>query len=290
MGRTKGKTKLKTGRPPAIQKKSLALPSTATRTIIRSHHRLQKDYAQAQKHGDKAKMESIASAIEGNGGLPAYQLASIKGQSKDRGGDSSKMLMTWLRDMDALPKSPEKYRMLEVGALSTENACSRSSAFNVTRIDLNSQDPKIERQDFMERPLPSDDAEKFDTISMSLVLNFVPTPEGRGEMLKRTRSFLRTPAAEHGQNIADAKNVWPSLFLVLPKACISNSRYLTEDRLNDIMASIGYRRVERKNTAKLTYSLWIYRPETQSVVTNSTFGKKKVNDGRDRNNFAIVLR
>lgn len=40
----------------------------------------------------------------------------------------------------------------------------------MTRIDLNSQGPGIEKQDFMDRPLPTSDQSRFDILSLSLVL------------------------------------------------------------------------------------------------------------------------
>ena len=69
--------------------------------------------------------------------------------------------------------------MLEVGALSTSNACSRSGLFEIERIDLNSQAEGITQQDFMERPLPKDSSEQFEIISLSLVLNYVPDAIGK---------------------------------------------------------------------------------------------------------------
>ena len=66
--------------------------------------------------------------------------------------------------------------MLEVGALRIDNACSRSGLLDVTRIDLHSQHPDIQTQDFMERPLPSASAfetEGFDILSLSIVFNYV---------------------------------------------------------------------------------------------------------------------
>lgn len=147
----------------------------------------------------------------------------------------------------------------------------------MTRIDLNSQEPGIQQQDFMERPLPTSDAEKFDVLSLSLVLNFVPNAADRGRMLLRTLAFLRSPDVSPG----------PSLFLVLPRSCLENSRYLTESRFDELMSLAGFNKLESKMTQKLAYSLWKMAEGSQGAT--ATFGKKEVNPGRVRNNFVITL-
>jgi len=174
--------------------------------------------------------------------------------------------------------------VLEVGALSTENACSMTDAMNVTRIDLYSQEPGILQQDFMERPLPSRDADMFHLISLSLVLNYVPDSAARGEMLRRTTKFLTPGIRLPG---AQAKEFLPCLFLVLPAACVLNSRYFTEDRLSEIMSSLGYRMIKRKITAKLVFYLWKHSANLE--LKRCVFGKIKWNPGRRRNNFTITL-
>ncbi len=91
----------------------------------------------------------------------------------------------------------EEWRMLEVGALRVDNAASRSGLFTrVERIDLQAQQEGILTQDFMERPVPlleigDGDEERFDVVSLSLVLNYVGDPVGRGDMLRRVGAFLR---------------------------------------------------------------------------------------------------
>jgi 25S rRNA (adenine2142-N1)-methyltransferase len=139
------------------------MTSERSRTIIRTHHRLQKEHAAALKKGDTEAAERLELEIEGNGGIKTYQAASKQGQAKDRGGDSSKVLVEWLHVIDANDRDRQDdelplFRCLEVGALSTKNEISRfPSVVQMTRIDLNSQGPGIEKQDFMARPLPASD-------------------------------------------------------------------------------------------------------------------------------------
>jgi 25S rRNA (adenine2142-N1)-methyltransferase len=312
---------LSSGRPPLLTNPPPTLSSKATRTLIRSHHTLQKQKAAALKSGDLALAEEIEATIQKQGGLEKYQRASLLGQDKERGGDSSRVLMSWLAPLlpslkakSGAPKAKgakenayseaqaqttttettkPKLTMLEVGALSSSNACSHSRIFAIERIDLNSQSPGIKQQDFMERPLPKLEDERFDIISLSLVLNYVAEPETRGEMLRRTLKFLRSlppslsgegagvgaDADIEGRNVGDEDvgekgesecvgderecpqelaldAFFPSLFLVLPAPCVLNSRYLDSARLDAIMNSLGYVKVREKVSNKLVYYLW----------------------------------
>lgn len=155
--------------------------------------------------------------------------------------------------------------------------------FDVRRIDLSSRHPSIETQDFMERPLPEKDHEKFDVISLSLVLNYVSLPTGRGAMLRRTTEFLRDRSFDQADS--PLAGLFPSLFLVLPAPCVTNSRYLNEDRLAEVMNCLGYALIRSKLSSKLCYQLW----RLNGGGMGHGVLKKEVNPGKSRNNFAIVL-
>jgi 25S rRNA (adenine2142-N1)-methyltransferase len=283
---------LSSGRPPFARKHSTSLSSKATKSIIRNHHQLRKRLSQTIKAGDTNKAKALQHELRCSGGLNSYQQASITGQSSIRGGDSSKILMQWLEESNRVQRishlRPEKLRMLEVGALSPDNTCSRSGRFAMERIDLNSQHPDIKQQDFMDRPIPLSDKDKFDIFSLSLVLNFVPDAEARGDMLRRTCSFLRLNMSmdDHNNVTDNTEKIFPCLFVVLPKPCVTNSRYLTEDHLERIMESLGYAKAKVKLSAKLYYSLWTFT--RQSTIHNQRFAKVEVNPGKSRNNFCIV--
>lgn len=273
---------LSAGRPPTV-KSSRSMSRKASRSLINTHHQLEKQRRQAEANGDKVTENRLASELSKLGGLDHYQKASLQGQSLDRGGDTSRVLLEWLPVAD-LKKRSQPLRMLEVGALSTRNACSTSGIFTMQHIDLNSQEPGITKQDFMERPLPKDDTEVFDIISLSLVLNFVPEAEGRGQMLLRTLSFLR--AASEPSTASD--ELFPCLFVVLPRSCVDNSRYFTHARLEELMTILGYACTKTKMTQKLTYSLWKRIGTVPDKRPN--FTKKEVNPGRTRNNFVMTLK
>ena len=276
---------------PASVKKATSLPSHATRSLIRSHHTLQKQLHSAIARDDSATIASLQAQITAKGGLAKYQEASIQGQSLRRGGDSSRVLMEWLSKLFPpkcqVLKDKKTLKLLEVGALRTDNACSRSELLDVTRIDLHSQHPGIQTQDFMARPIPSPaglQTEGFDIVSLSLVVNYVGDAVGRGEMLKRVSSFLR-PSPLGSGNVSDL--FLPALFLTLPAPCVANSRYFNEERLENIMRALGYKRVRRKISAKLVYYLWRY--EQGMAEEELTFRKKQLRSGKSRNNFAVVI-
>ncbi|RAL08382.1 25S rRNA (adenine2142-N1)-methyltransferase [Aspergillus homomorphus CBS 101889] len=280
--RPKRPTLLSRTRPPTVKPSHASLSAKATRNLIRSHHRLLKARAQALQTEDADLVTKIDAQIQENGGLESYQIASKLGQSSLRGGDSSKLLVNWIFPrLQPLKSKSCRFRVLEIGALSTQNACSMNKSLEVTRIDLNSQEAGILKQDFMERPLPENEDEQFHIISLSLVLNYVPDAVVRGEMLKRCTSFLtKTPPSGLCQPAC------PCLFLVLPAACVNNSRYLTEARLQEIMSSMGFVLSNSKKTHKLIYQLWDYT----GACEPKSFTKDTLNPGKVRNNFAIIVK
>jgi 25S rRNA (adenine2142-N1)-methyltransferase len=192
------------------------------------------------------------------------------------------LLVEWLREsIEAAKPHGMKFRVLEIGALSTRNAISKIDRLEVTRIDLHSQEPGIQEIDFTDLSVPDTEGQKYHIISLSLVLNFVPNPAARGAMLQRISGFLTRDTSE------STSQQFPCLFLVLPLPCVENSRYLTEDRLEEMMTSLGFCLIKVKKTNKLYYSLWKYQQD--GVGKTVTFKKKELRSGSSRNNFAIVL-
>lgn len=273
---------LSVGRPPTA-KKPKSISRKSTKMLINKFHVLEKRKMQALARGDTGTAAAIDADIEALGGLRLYQEASLQGQREDRGGDSSRVLVQWLEPY-AKSLVGKSLRMLEVGALCATNACAKSGIFEIERIDLSSQADGILQQDFMERPLPRDDSEKFDIVSLSLVLNYVPDAQGRGDMLLRTVKFLHEPPT-HG--LSSPCGLFPGLFLVLPSPCVNNSRYLDDGRLEAVMNAIGYTKAASKVTQRLVYYLWRRIPDTPHG--SFAFTKKEIRPGASRNNFAIVL-
>lgn len=172
-------------------------------------------------------------------------------------------------------------RLLELGALTPGNYSSCSSWIDNHPVDLHSRHPDILEQDFFHRPLPTDDGERFDIISCSLVLNFVPEPKDRGRMLNLCREHLHQRSSS-------------LLFLVLPLPCVINSRYLTIESMEAIMSHIGFTKIEErwKSGGKVYYSLWAWKDvDAAKTDTDIIRWQKKVeiNPGPKRNNFAALL-
>ncbi|KAG9783027.1 hypothetical protein KCU88_g3183, partial [Aureobasidium melanogenum] len=311
----------------AFNPRRTSLSSKHTRALIRTHHVLQKRLARARADNDVEQIQELEAQLAASGGLETYQLASTVGQSAERGGDSSRVLVEWLKsEIEARKKgslsrssktraSPttgqplQPLHVLEIGALSTTNALNIPDITRVRRIDLRSSGPGIEEADFMSFPLPDsadgsgewEGRRGYDVISLSLVLNYVPDAQGRGEMLRRTTKFFPIAKDDGGDDGGEEENksqqsrrlLLPCLFLVLPAPTVHNSRYLTEGHLTDILSSLGYSHLETKTTRKLHYSLWQYDPDRQKEWIarggRTVFRKKEIDPGGGRNNFCIVL-
>jgi len=247
-----------------------------TRTLIRRFHVLLKKQRQLQKDASSSsnakELREVEEEIEELGGLAAYQRMSSIGQGTDRGGGSEKILIKWLVDIGLSERSDEgPLSLLEVGALKPDNYVSCSSWITTTPIDLRSRHPSIIEQDFLAMDV-DEHAERWDVISLSLVVNFVPEPKERGRMLVLAHGFLRPSGL---------------LFLALPSPCVENSRYMSFEHLELIMSTIGFTEVKRKwrQGGKMAY--WLYR-KTGPLKTDEV-RKKAVCQGGKRNNFCIVL-
>ncbi|KAH6918785.1 nucleolus protein [Coprinopsis sp. MPI-PUGE-AT-0042] len=264
----------------------------ATRTVIREFHVLLKRQTFLQKrlsqqgtsaqHADiRKELEEIEQRIEELGGLEGYQRMSAIGQNEDRGGGSHKLFIEWMKEEGVHEiKGKEKLQLLEVGALKPDNYASVSSWISVSPIDLNSRHPQIHKQDFLLLP-PSENLGKWDAISLSLVLNFVPDAKDRGKMLRLCWDFLK----EDGL-----------LFIALPLPCLSNSRYLDFSHFTFLMHEVGFAQLKEKWKATGKMAYYLYRKTTQGQNSHLTpedkrqlFSKKEVLRTGNRNNFCILL-
>ncbi|KAL0578251.1 25S rRNA (adenine2142-N1)-methyltransferase [Marasmius crinis-equi] len=256
----------------------------SSRVVIRKFHVLIKRQAQLQSqlegfNGNSSLVQELADVkneIEELGGLDSYQRMSTIGQGHDRGGGSEKVLIQWLKDAE-IHKPGKKYRLLEVGALKPDNYSSCSSWIETTPIDLNSRHPSILEQDFLLMN-EAENAEKWDIISLSLVVNFVPDVADRGQML----------CLAHKMIVPDGL-----LFVALPLPCLTNSRYMNFEHFNGLMKFIGFEEVHQKWKAGGKMVYWLFRKTSTSPSGTSVperFTKKNVLRTGNRNNFAILLR
>ncbi|KAI8910278.1 hypothetical protein EDD86DRAFT_137035 [Gorgonomyces haynaldii] len=244
---------------PILERKRLG----DTQQLISQFHTLNKRLAKAKADKNTAEQQQIESQLEEMGGLHLYQKASLKGGSIKKGFAADQWLVPLLK------QEPKPMRMLDVGAISGE-LYQKYKFLQVVSIDLNSQTPAVIKQDFMLRPKPESDQDKFHIVCLSLVINFVGDITQRGDMLQHTRHFL----LENGL-----------LYIVLPLPCINNSRYMDHEHFLLIMISCGYKIEHFKFSTKLAYYLFRIQDPTRVNVP-----KKELHPGGKRNNFSINLR
>lgn len=80
------------------------------------------------------------------------------------------------------------------------------------------------------------------------------------------------------------------LYIVLPRACIDNSRYLTAKHFKSMLASFGFSHIlKQRDSAKLSY--WLLQRDGEHAAWDGTvWRKKEVHPGLARNNFAITIK
>ncbi|KIK65513.1 hypothetical protein GYMLUDRAFT_357695 [Collybiopsis luxurians FD-317 M1] len=251
----------------------------SSRAVIRRFHVLLKQQAQLQKlvPGDvskRAELANVENEIEKLGGLESYQRMSAIAQGTDRGGGSEKVLIRWLEEK-GMHKTDKKLRLLEVGALKPDNYESCLRWIQVTPMDLNSRHPSILEQDFLQLD-ENKNREKWDIISLSLVLNFVPEPSDRGRMLCLANDFLM-PGGH--------------LFVALPLPCLTNSRYLDFEHFASLMMCLGFTEVQNhwRKGGKMVYYLFQKKTSGRLPSVPEQFIKKRILRQGDRNNFSILL-
>ncbi|KAJ7093164.1 nucleolus protein [Mycena epipterygia] len=254
----------------------------SSRTVIRQYHVLLKQQAtlqalQTRDAKTSQVLDDVNRQIDELGGLEFYQRMSAIGQGHDRGGGSEKIAIPWLKEIskptesDGHPKP--MLNLLEVGALKPDNYESCRTWIKTTPLDLHSRHPSILEQDFLLMD-ETEHREKWDVVSLSLVLNFVSDAKDRGRMLRLAWNFL-VPGGH--------------LFLALPLPCVMNSRYLTCERLTAMMDALGFFQVKErwKTGGKMHYAL--YQKRVTAGFTEPFSKKTVLRQGDSRNNFSILL-
>ncbi|BGP39597.1 25S rRNA (adenine2142-N1)-methyltransferase [Rhodotorula kratochvilovae] len=266
--------------------------------LIRAFHAVEKQLA-SPALTDPEERKKLEQERERLGGLETYQNASVHGGDKSRGGESSKWLVKQIKELKigVEPKSAEaekekpkvepkiladgtkvwpkverkKLRLLDVGAIAG-TAYAGYPWIAATSIDLNPHAPHVVKSNFFDFPAPTTDAEKFDVVALSLVVNFEGSLVNRGHMLLHAHSYL-TPRGY--------------LYLVLPLPCLTNSRYLSHERLTALLASTGWKTVKQHDSARLTY--WLVQ-RTEEGPDGKEWKREQVRKGASRNNFVIVVK
>jgi 25S rRNA (adenine2142-N1)-methyltransferase len=194
-------------------------------------------------------------------------------------------------------------RLLEIGAINTEllDAASASNLIknknaageneqqqaivqkkyrlHVRSIDLHSMHDRIEEVDFLSLPIShcANNPQLYDVIVCSMVLNYLPTAEKRGEMLLRISHFLRPGGI---------------VFITIPKTCLNLSPYIDEQRFTQLLRDIGLDAMEHaKDTPKIAFFIGKKSVQpTETLASSKWQSLIRFRHGRKfRNEFAVSL-
>ncbi|KAK4698705.1 25S rRNA (adenine2142-N1)-methyltransferase, partial [Phenoliferia sp. Uapishka_3] len=279
---------------PEVLSAAEAIPRSAHTAIITEYHALEKLLAVSTDPLEKRLLLARQKEI---GGLQKYQEASLHGGRKERGGESGKWCVKAMKELKVgvetgkgkekeveqpvevgedgvkvfTKVAREKLRLLDVGAISGTSFADWSW-IDTTCIDLNPQAPHVLKYDFFDYPVPPPD-KLFDVVGLSLVVNFIGSLSARGDILLHAHSYLKPSGY---------------LYLVLPLPCLTNSRYMTHERLEGILTTTGWSKAKQHDSAKLTYWL-LKRTEGEGNRDGKIWKKEEVRKGVRRNNFCITV-
>ena len=212
----------------------------AARKITTEYHRKINEIAKLKQNQQdvpkQKRIQELEKELMQSGGIDSYQQASIISTSHFK---TSRWVIRSLDQLGVLRrgKGEEKLQVLEVGAINIQfHSC---SFMTVRSIDLNSQHPLIEEIDFFDIPPTA----AYDVVVASMVINCVPSPQKRAEMLARLNAHLTNNGV---------------LFLVLPTRCITSKFVGGLVLFNEVLRCVGLvdvkcDKLEIKNSPKLSY-------------------------------------
>jgi 25S rRNA (adenine2142-N1)-methyltransferase len=210
--------------------------------------------------------------------LEVYQEFSKIGEEK-RGFNSAQWIVKQLKAHEISGKEGRSLRLLDVGALG-ENYATCRAWIDTIAIDLHSCHPVVQKVckvtlqcsssqiDFFDVEEKAD----FDIVCLSLVINFVESPSRRGEMLVKTTQLLCPDG---------------HVFIVLPLACVENSRYFNVKMFQEMLQALGFVIRKEHSSPKLYFVMAQMGGGPQEY--DGRFPKKLVREGKTRNNFHIAL-
>lgn len=112
--RPKKKPLSSTSDPAAVSRKITQSTISQFHTLLKQKAVVKRQIATKDETDEKGQKELLGRLVEiekqldAIGGLKAYQSASMLGQAEDRGGDSSKILVGWLKDGAFAGKGKER--------------------------------------------------------------------------------------------------------------------------------------------------------------------------------------
>lgn len=225
MGKRAGKRKA-----PLVGLGAVGTSLKAARRVTSEFHRAERALEAARRGGDRGGAAAAREQLDALGGRQAYQEASILTTAKHR---TAKFVFAALTRHGLRPGAGEPpLPLLEVGAVNTQLV---SVPWLETRaIDLRSQHPRIEQRDFFDL----EPRREFGAVVSAMVLNCVPTPTARGEMLQRCRGHLREGGI---------------LFAMVPLRCLTCSRFCTWALFRQLVECCGFEVLETKESPKVAF-------------------------------------
>lgn len=260
--------------PPALKSRKRA------RKLTTDFHRLTRQIDHAR--GDNDKVAVLNHMIDEMGGRVEYQRAS---QVSTSFFSTSKWVLGVLhRNGWAYGISPDQgtrprrsTRVLEIGAINTEllDAAKKTQyKLQVRSIDLHSLHEGIEEMDFLQMSVEKDVHRRYDAVVCSMILNCVPCPKDRGEMLARLHHFLRPGGL---------------VFLTIPKSCLTLSPYMDHAGFMKLLKAVGLEMVESKETPRIAFFI-CRRGLREAKVDSESHDIQTIRRGKKfKNDFSIVL-
>lgn len=151
--------------------------------------------------------------------------------------------------------------------------------------------PDVLKYDFFDFPVP---AEPFHVVCLSLVVNFVGALADRGAPADAACAGTGSDVRLAGRMLLHAHDYVADeglMWLVLPRACIDNSRYMTGEHLEALLQDAGWSKLWRKDASGLTYWLLQARPRSSwGGAPSKDWKRTELRGGANRNNFCIVLK
>nr|XP_006815120.1 PREDICTED: 25S rRNA (adenine(2142)-N(1))-methyltransferase-like [Saccoglossus kowalevskii] len=209
------------------------------RVLINQVHTLNKELEKINSNSTldekakKKKSKIIHKKIDELGGLETYQITSKLGEYRHGNTNTATWVAKHLKTCYICTElKGEKIHLLDVGALDLNYK--KYFWIKCTAIDLNPQHRKIIKADFLQ--FQSDECAVYDVLVLSLVINFVGDPLKRGRMLIKAQVLLKQKGY---------------LIIVLPLACLENSRYITANILYEMLQTLGFDITKIHNSKKL---------------------------------------
>ena len=251
---------------PLLQSRKVA------RKVTTAFHALQRDVDALEKKGSAIGSEAdseLSAALAGKKGQLADLYAAYQRSSKisTEHFSTSRWVVRQLIKLGVKSsKSPyfhpsveddQRPRLLEVGAINRQLLT--VPWLNTRAIDIRSSDEGIEKRDFLDLCLQSEEADRYHITVCSMVLNCVPSAKDRGRMLKGLSRVTRASGL---------------VFIMIPRRCIYQSHNMCLCRWQKCLEAASLRTLHMEETPKIAFFV-CQRAVSQSAVAIDTEGSQR---------------